>query len=167
MPDDLCDNCGSKPATVNLTQIENNEMSSYHLCEDCAAQKGLEATTEPSSSPLPDFLAQIGDEPREEEDSDNECSFCGLMFAAFRETGRLGCPHCYETFEAHLRRLLRRVHGGTKHVGKIYLPPDPTVSEIEKQMEALRRRLNRAVEAEDFERAAELRDQMRSLEPVS
>ena len=166
MPDDLCDNCGSKPATVNLTQIENNEMSSYHLCEDCAAQKGLEATTEPSSSPLPDFLAQIGDEPREEEDSDNECSFCGLMLAAFRETGRLGCPHCYETFEAHLRRLLRRVHGGTKHVGKIYLPPDPTVSEIEKQMEALRRRLNRAVEAEDFERAAELRDQIRSLEPV-
>jgi len=166
MPDDLCDNCGSKPATVNLTQIENNEMSSYHLCEDCAAQKGLEATTEPSSSPLPDFLAQIGDEPREEEDSDNECSFCGLTFAAFRETGRLGCPHCYETFEAHLRRLLRRVHGGTKHVGKIYLPPDPTVSEIEKQMEGLRRRLNRAVEAEDFERAAELRDQMRSLEPV-
>ena len=166
MPDDLCDNCGSKPATVNLTQIENNEMSSYHLCEDCAAQKGLEATTEPSSSPLPDFLAQIGDEPREEEDSDNECSFCGLMFAAFRETGRLGCPHCYETFEAHLRRLLRRVHGGTKHVGKIYLPPDPTVSEIEKQMEALRRRLNRAVEAEDFELAAELRDQIRSLEPV-
>ena len=166
MPDNLCDNCGSKPATVNLTQIENNEMSSYHLCEDCAAQKGLEATTEPSSSPLPDFLAQIGDEPREEEDSDNECSFCGLTFAAFRETGRLGCPHCYETFEAHLRRLLRRVHGGTKHVGKIYLPPDPTVSEIEKQMEALRRRLNRAVEAEDFERAAELRDQIRSLEPV-
>ena len=166
MPDDLCDNCGSKPATVNLTQIENNEMSSYHLCEDCAAEKGLEATTEPSSSPLPDFLAQIGDEPREEEDSDNECSFCGLTFAAFRETGRLGCPHCYETFEAHLRRLLRRVHGGTKHVGKIYLPPDPTVSEIEKQMEGLRRRLNRAVEAEDFERAAELRDQIRSLEPV-
>ena len=166
MPDDLCDNCGSKPATVNLTQIENNEMSSYHLCEDCAAQKGLEANTEPSASPLPDFLAQIGDEPREEEGSDSKCSFCEFTLSAFRETGRLGCPHCYETFEAHLRRLLRRVHGGTKHVGKIYLPPDPTVSEIEKQMEALRRRLNRAVEAEDFERAAELRDQIRSLEPV-
>ena len=166
MPDDLCDNCGSKPATVNLTQIENNEMSSYHLCEDCAAQKGLEANTGSSASPLPDFLAQIGDEPREEEGSDSKCSFCELTSSAFRETGRLGCPHCYETFEAHLRRLLRRVHGGTKHVGKVYLPPDPTVSEIEKQMEGLRRRLNRAVEAEDFERAAELRDQIRSLEPV-
>ncbi|MCH2653434.1 uncharacterized protein METZ01_LOCUS32354 [marine metagenome] len=166
MPDNLCDNCGSKPATVNLTQIENNEMFSYHLCEDCAAQKGLEATTEPPASPLPDFLAQIGDEPREEETSDSECSFCGLTFTSFRETGRLGCPHCYETFESHLRRLLRRVHGGTKHVGKIYLPADPTVSEIEKRMEALRRKLNRAVDAEDFERAAELRDKIRSLEPV-
>jgi len=129
MPDDLCDNCGSRPATVNLTQIENNEMFSYHLCEDCAAEKGLETTSEPSgSSPLPDFLAQIGDEPKGEGDPDSECSFCGLTLTVFRETGRLGCPHCYETFESHLRRLLRRVHGGTKHVGKIYLPPDPTVS---------------------------------------
>ena len=167
MPADLCDNCGSRPATVNLTQIENNEMFSYHLCEDCAAEKGLETTSEPSgSSPLPDFLAQIGDEPKGEGDPDSECSFCGLTLAVFRETGRLGCPHCYETFESHLRRLLRRVHGGTKHVGKIYLPPDPTVSEMEKRMEALRRKLHRAVEAEDFERAAELRDRIRSLELV-
>ncbi|HIC14385.1 MAG TPA: hypothetical protein EYO83_04515 [Gemmatimonadetes bacterium] len=167
MPDDLCDNCGSRPATVNLTQIENNEMFSYHLCEDCAAEKGLETTSEPSgSSPLPDFLAQIGDEPRGEGDPDSECSFCGLTLTVFRETGRLGCPHCYETFESHLRRLLRRVHGGTKHVGKIYLPPDPTVSEMEKRMEALRRKLHRAVEAEDFERAAELRDRIHSLELV-
>ncbi|HIA73646.1 MAG TPA: hypothetical protein EYO20_07025 [Gemmatimonadetes bacterium] len=167
MPDDLCDNCGSRPATVNLTQIENNEMFSYHLCEDCAAEKGLETTSEPSgSSPLPDFLAQIGDEPKGEGDPDSECSFCGLTLTVFRETGRLGCPHCYETFESHLRRLLRRVHGGTKHVGKIYLPPDPTVSEMEKRMEALRRKLHRAVEAEDFERAAELRDRIRSLELV-
>ena len=167
MPDDLCDNCGSRPATVNLTQIENNEMFSYHLCEDCAAEKGLETTSEPSgSSPLPDFLAQIGDEPRGEGDPDSECSFCGLTLTVFRETGRLGCPHCYETFESHLRRLLRRVHGGTKHVGKIYLPPAPTVSEMEKRMEALRRKLHRAVEAEDFERAAELRDRIHSLELV-
>jgi len=167
MPDDLCDNCGSRPATVNLTQIENNEMFSYHLCEDCAAEKGLETTSEPSgSSPLPDFLAQIGDEPKGEGDPDSECSFCGLTLTVFRETGRLGCPHCYETFESHLRRLLRRVHGGTKHVGKIYLPPDPTVSEMEKRMEALRRKLHRAVEAEDFERAAELRDRIHSLELV-
>ena len=166
MPDKSCDNCGSKPATVNLTQIENNEMFSYHLCEDCAAEKGLEVTSGPSSSPLPDFLAQIGDEPGEQDNLAHECSFCGLTFSDFREPGRLGCPHCYETFESHLRQLLRRVHGGTKHVGKIYLPPEPTISEIEKKIGALKRRLERAVEVEDFERAAELRDQMRQLAPA-
>ena len=129
MPDNACDNCGSDEATVRLTQIENNEMSTYHLCEACAAEKGLESTPEPASFPLTDFLAQMGDEPSQADAPDTQCSFCGLTFAAFRETGRLGCPHCYETFESHLRRLLRRIHGGTQHVGKIYLPPDPTASE--------------------------------------
>ena len=95
------------------------------------------------------------------------CQFCGLSFADFRETGRLGCPHCYSTFEPHLRGLLRRIHGATQHIGKIYLPPDPTQSEREKRLEGLRRKLARAVDAEDFERAAELRDQIRALEPVS
>jgi protein arginine kinase activator len=94
------------------------------------------------------------------------CAFCGLTFAAFRESGRLGCPHCYASFESHLRGLLRRIHGGTQHVGKVYLPSDPTASERAKRLEGLRRRLQRAVESEDFERAAEIRDLIRSLEPT-
>jgi protein arginine kinase activator len=109
----------------------------------------------------------MGDERGKDElDAGHQCSFCGLTFGQFRETGRLGCPHCYETFEAHLRRLLRRIHGSVQHVGKVYLPPDPTASEMEKRLDGLRRKLYRAIEAEDFERAAEVRDQIRSLEPA-
>jgi protein arginine kinase activator len=89
-----------------------------------------------------------------------------LTFRDFRESGRLGCPHCYETYASHLQRLLRRVHGSTQHVGKVYLPPDPSASDLERRLQALRRKLNRAVESEDFERAAELRDEIRSLEPA-
>jgi protein arginine kinase activator len=62
--------------------------------------------------------------------------------------------------------LLRRIHGGTQHMGKVYLPPDPTASEMEKRLEGLRRKLERAVDAEDFERAAEIRDEIRSMEPI-
>jgi protein arginine kinase activator len=101
-----------------------------------------------------------------ESSADLRCGFCGLAFKDFRESGRLGCPHCYSTFETPLRALLRRIHGGTQHMGKVYLPPDPSASEMEKRLETLRRKLQRAVETEDFERAARLRDEIRTLEPA-
>ena len=173
MPDGVCDNCGSTDAVVHLTQIVNNQMSTHRLCEKCAAEKGLETNPEPASAPLTDFLAQMGKDPvsdageaGEGGEASGQCPFCGLTFRDFRETGRLGCPQCYETYAPHLQRLLRRVHGGTQHVGKVYLPPDPSASELERRLEALRRKLNRAVETEDFERAAELRDEIRALEPA-
>lgn len=164
----VCDNCGSDGAVVHLTQIVNNEMSTFHLCEKCAAEKGLETTPEPANFPLTDFLAQMGDleAPGARVAEDPGCTFCGLTFQDFKETGRLGCPHCYTSFEAPLRSLLRRIHGGTQHMGKVYLPPDPTASEMEKRLEALRRKLQRAVEAEDFERAAHIRDEIRTMEPA-
>ena len=167
MSDMVCDNCGSTEAVVHLTQIVNNQMSTHRLCEKCAAEKGLETTPEPSTFPLTDLLAQMGKEAAPEtEPAASQCSFCGLTFREFRESGRLGCPHCYETYASHLQRLLRRVHGSTQHVGKVYLPPDPSASDLERRLQALRRKLNRAVESEDFERAAELRDEIRSLEPA-
>lgn len=164
-----CDNCGSEDAVVHLTQIVNDQMSTYHLCEKCAAAKGLETSGVQSKFPLTDFLAQMGDEAEHEEEESGQqedaCGFCGLTFADFRETGRLGCPHCWSTFEPQLRNLLRRIHGATSHVGKVYLPPDPSASERQRRLEGLRRKLERAVETENFERAAELRDQIRDLEP--
>jgi protein arginine kinase activator len=167
MPDMVCDNCGSSDAVVHLTQIVNNEMSTHRLCEKCAAEKGLEGAPEPVGFPLTDFLAQMGDVALDEADPpESGCPFCGLTFQDFRETGRLGCPQCYETFATHLRKLLRRIHGGVQHVGKVYLPPDPSASDMERRLDGLRRKLHRAVESEDFERAAELRDQIRSMEPA-
>jgi protein arginine kinase activator len=119
-----------------------------------------------SDVPLIEVIAQVTAAAPGVDTAETECSFCGLTFADFRRTGRLGCPHCYETFGEQLPRLLRRIHGGVKHVGKVYLPPDPTASELEKRLEGLRRGLDRAVHDEDFERAAELRDEIRSLEPA-
>lgn len=163
-----CESCGDHEAVVHLTQIENNEMSVVHLCEACAAEQGLETPTETPNVPLADFLAEMsGDAPsRASSSAPERCPFCGLSFAEFREVGRLGCPQCWSAFEEQLQGLLRRVHGATTHMGKVYLPPDPTASEREKRLEALRRRLERAVELEDFERAAELRDEIRAFEPT-
>nr|ADI22261.1 uncharacterized protein with conserved CXXC pairs [uncultured Gemmatimonadales bacterium HF0200_36I24]ADI22366.1 uncharacterized protein with conserved CXXC pairs [uncultured nuHF2 cluster bacterium HF0500_02A10] len=165
---DLCNICWSAKAVLHLTQIENNQMSSFHLCEKCAADKGVDLPKESVDIPLTGFLAQIGEDLADQQSSESSdvCFFCGLAFNDFREAGQLGCPHCYTTFEVHIRGLLRRIHGSTQHVGKVYLSPDPNISEMEEQLEILRHKLQRAVDSENFERAAEIRDKIRDMEPA-
>ena len=156
----LCDHCGENEAILHLTTIDNNQLTSSHLCESCAAAKGYESGATSGNLPLTDFLTQLGraGEPA------GPCAYCGLKLDDFKKTGRLGCSHCYVTFESHLKTLLRRLHGGTQHIGKVYLPPNPSVAEREERLAGLRRKLDRAVESEDFERAAQIRDMIRSLE---
>lgn len=160
-----CDNCGLNEAVMHFTQIVNNQVSTFHLCEACAAEKGLEPGIGTGDFPLADLLAQMG---RSKQDavveSPGSCGFCGLRLEDFKKSGRMGCSHCYVAFESHLRGLMRRLHGGTQHVGKLYLPPDPTAAERRERLAALKRRLERAVGLEDFERAAQIRDQIRTLE---
>lgn len=164
MKPDKCEECGANKAVVHLTQVVNNEMTVVHLCEGCAADKGLDTAPGPIS-PLTDFIAQMGGAPPRPSGTSDRCEFCGLSYADFKDVGRLGCPECWSTFQEPLEKLVRRIHGSIRHVGKVYLPPDPSASEREKRLEGLRNRLERAVDAEDFERAAQLRDQIRSLEP--
>ena len=161
-----CEQCGTNEAVMHVTQVVQNESRVLNLCDGCARDLGFAGPAVPANFPLGDFLAQLGggQAHEAEEPPADACGFCGLTFSEFRESGRLGCPHCYSAFEGHLRGLLRRIHGGTQHTGKVYLPPDPSQSEKEKRLDGLRRRLQRAVEAEDFERAAHLRDQIRGLE---
>lgn len=162
-----CDNCGERPAAVHLTQIVKNSVTTLHLCEVCAAEKGVQTSATIAKFPLSDFLASMGKggagalptavEPE-------PCGFCGSRLSDFRDTGRLGCPQCYASFETHLRDLLRRLHGSSQHVGEVYLSPDAAVADRRRRINELRDQLRRAVEAENFELAAELRDRIRILE---
>lgn len=151
---------------MHLTHIVNNEMTTLHLCEACAEEKGLGTEANAGNVPLTDFLAQMGKGlPAEAaEQAPATCPFCELRLEDFKKTGRLGCSHCYVTFEPHLRSLLRRLHGGTQHVGKVYLPPDPSKADRQERLAGLQRKLANAVASEDFERAAEIRDEIRELE---
>lgn len=160
----LCENCGKNEAAIHLTQIQNNEMTTRHLCEGCAEAMGLSSGTG-ATAPLADFIAQMGKAMSGESATTvGTCPSCGLTLADFKKTGRLGCARCYSTFDTSLRGLLRKLHGGTQHSGKVYLPPDPSETDRTARVVSLRRSLSRAVESEDFERAAGLRDQIRRLE---
>ena len=163
-----CDNCGERPAAIHLTQIVNNSVTTLHLCDQCAAAKGVQTGATVAKFPLSDFLASMGKgttgTPPAVADS-NPCAFCGATLKDFRETGRLGCPHCYASFEPHLRDLLRRLHGSSQHVGEIYLSPDRSrTTDDAARLGELKDQLRRAVDAENFELAAELRERIRVLD---
>ena len=160
----MCDVCHEREAEVNLTTIENNTVRQLHLCAPCAAERGVETSATPSKHPLGQFLEAVQKQSMPASTEAGKCAFCGLTMRDFRETGRLGCARCYTTFEPSMRELLRRVHGGPRHSGRVYKAPAEQVFEKAGQLGELRDKLRRAIEQEQFEAAAELRDRIRVLE---
>lgn len=160
----LCDSCHERDAVVNLTSIENNAVHQLHLCEKCAADRGVETTVAKPKHPLGEFLQAVHQQTSTASPEGLQCSFCNGTMADFRATGRWGCARCYTNFEAGIRELLRRVHGNHRHVGRSYRPPMSEQLERAAVLGELRDRLRRAIEGEQFEIAADLRDRIRVME---
>jgi protein arginine kinase activator len=160
----VCDNCHERDAVVNLTTIEDNVVRQLHLCEQCAAARGVETSVAATKHPLGEFLQAVQQQSVPASAEAGKCAFCGLTMKDFRDTGRMGCAHCYTTFESSMRELLRRVHGGPRHIGRAYRAPNEQVLEKAGVLGELREKLRRAIEQEQFEAAAELRDRIKVLE---
>jgi protein arginine kinase activator len=160
-----CEQCREREAVIHLTQIVNEQVTTLHLCERCAAEKGVESPGAQPKTPLGTFLAAMGQESEQAEAPRIEtCTRCGGSLQDFRESGRLGCPDCYRSFEVPLRDLLRRLHGSTHHMGERYTDRASGAPAARQQASELREQLRLAVETENFELAAELRDRLRVLE---
>ena len=160
----LCDSCHERDAVVNLTTIENNAVRQLHLCEQCAAERGVETSVATPKHPLGEFLQAVQQQSMPASADAGACAFCGMTMKDFRATGRVGCARCYTTFESSMRELLRRVHGNAKHIGRAYRAPKDEVLEKASVLGELREKLRRAIEQEQFEVAAQLRDRIRVLE---
>lgn len=160
----LCDSCRERDAVVHLTQIVANAVTQLHLCEKCAAERGVETTVATPKHPLGEFLQAVQQQLVPPAVDAGRCTFCQSTMRDFRASGRWGCARCYTTFEASMRELLRRVHGNSRHVGRPYHAPGPESTEPTSIIGELREQLRRAIETEQFERAAELRDRIRVLE---
>lgn len=161
----LCESCGERDAVITLTKVVDAERNEIRLCERCAAERGIE-TTVSSAHPheLGEFLMAVQKQLPSVPADQARCSFCSANLRDFRAAGRLGCAHCYTAFEPSLRDLLRRVHGHSRHIGKSYQPPTAVPGVQPTGVDDLRERLRRAVESEQFELAARIRDQLRVLE---
>jgi protein arginine kinase activator len=160
----VCDVCKDGEAVIQLTEIEGSGVRQLHLCEKCAAERGVETTINAAKPQINNFLQTIHEQMPGAKGEAVHCSFCSSTLADFRATGRLGCAHCYDTFEGSLRDLLRRVHGNSRHIGRRYVAPLPSELPHVSSATELRDRLKRAIDAEQFELAADIRDKLRGIE---
>jgi len=170
-----CESCQEREATVSLTRIKGDHKEVVHLCSTCAKQSSSHARgdrdeespkTPAAEAPTPKKVVQVkkvevivGHLTSAEDRPEITCSGCGMKYEEFRQAGRLGCAQCYGAFSSQLKRLLKRIHGATQHVGKAPATsrPGPTAEE---EIQQLRRDLDLAVAEEAYERAAQLRDRI-------
>jgi protein arginine kinase activator len=155
-----CEECHEREAVIHLHRQQGDVTVVLHLCERCAAEKGVETSATLSKTAVGGFLASMGTGLSPV----TACPGCGATLSDFREAGRLGCAECYRAFEGSLRDLLRRLHGSSRHIGKRFLRSGAEPAPALEDTRQLRDQLKRAVELEDFELAAELRDRLRTLE---
>lgn len=160
----ICDVCKEGDAVIQLTEVEGSGVRLLHLCERCAAERGVETTVSAPKPQITDFLQSVHQAMQATQGDAARCTFCSSTFRDFRSTGRLGCAHCYDAFENSMRDLLRRVHGNAKHIGRRYEPPANVDIPDGGTANELRDRLRRAIEGEHFELAADIRDKLRGLD---
>ena len=160
----LCEECGKNQATVSITVTTGSGTSTRRLCPECMKKMELNLVKGDIQSFLSSVLSVLGNEKKSEEKPSVVCSSCGLSYAEFEHTGRLGCAQCYRDFASHLKPSLQKIHGRTQHAGrkpKAFVP-DPQ-DELNQRISELRKQMDEAVAEENFEEAARLRDELRAL----
>ncbi len=178
----FCERCGKEEATVPVIKIVGGEFTVMHLCEKCAEEVTGEIKKEMESffPSFPDLFSKMFSDfpsfhteffaPFEEEKvkppeiEEIRCSRCGLSYSDFRKAFQLGCSQCYETFKEQLEPMLRRIHGSIIHKGKVPSKIPVKAKVPEDEIKELKRKLAEAVKGEEYEEAARLRDEIRTLE---
>ncbi len=160
-----CDSCGGDNATLQYTEVMGASKKVQWFCQGCAEARGLLAWQAEAASAQEDAASGVLGTIVVEQTSTirlapgRRCDACGMRLSDLRNTGRVGCPQCYETFREHLEPLLRRVHGATEHRG--HGPGAAQDREhVQHELARLRRELLDAVRREDYEQAARVRDEI-------
>ena len=170
----VCQECQERQATLHFTRIIDGEKTEVHFCDVCAQDKGdTFLLNDASSFSFNNLLAgllnispvvQQTNQPQLAEKDQVKCKGCQLSFTQFLKLGKFGCSQCYDSFKEQLPPIVKRLHSGnTIHPGKVPARVGGTIH-VKRKITELRVTLRELIEKEEFEQAAKLRDQIRSLE---
>ncbi|MDO5040860.1 MAG: UvrB/UvrC motif-containing protein [Peptoniphilus sp.] len=161
----LCDNCKNNKAIISYTKMIGNQIDEVHLCAECAEKKMREdmvfnnVVTEKVESFLRELFKLTG--KNNNFVGDKKCGNCGSTFKEL-EQNRLGCEECYEEFKEEIESMLQSLKFSSKHMGKI--PKGAGEAPVYKrEEEELMSKLKNAVDVENYEEAAVLRDKLKEL----
>lgn len=164
----LCDKCKTNKATVHIRQSINGTVTEYDLCDKCAAESEMINDGFGFDGLFGGFLNGMGNtESVRRKEGSGICPVCGLSFEEFINGGRLGCPDCYTAFGDRLKGVLKNIQGSTLHTGKgsdeaRRIKTEEAPKELTEE-EKLKNELEQAIKAENYEKAAEIRDEIRAL----
>jgi len=161
----MCDECGARPANIHLTTIVDGEKRDFNLCSECLARKKeLSVDFGAIASRLSKMIRQKQEKAAEPETPipDISCAQCGTTYAEFRASGHVGCAQCYEAFRQPLTEWMARTHGASRHIGRTSGGMGCAVS-LRMKLDKLKRMQKKAIANEEYEQAALLRDQIRTL----
>ncbi len=158
----LCEKCKKNAATIFYQQIINGEKRENHICEECAVKMQNGVSFDTIFKGFLDSFIGMGSAGYTAKSSFS-CPTCKLSFDAFKQTGKVGCADCYNAFKEQLVPVLKNIQGSIRHSGKL---PKKAGAElyVKRELENLKNQLKRAVEKEEYEEAAKLRDKIRNLE---
>ena len=177
----LCQKCQKNEATIHVQKIENGKVKSLHLCESCAAQHSVNAADLQGfnlAEVLFDIAGKVAKEINSDSASEEEtepaselvCPHCGWSLEQFRKTGYLGCPECYRAFELPVTGMLKNIHRGDHHTGKIPVSAGADQKHghetmvLKREIDRLRKEQEEKIRREEYEDAAVLRDRIQELE---
>lgn len=161
-----CERCQKRPANVHVMQIINGQKTEKHLCEQCAQEEKLKIKIpDVSFYNLNDLLGAFFNQPfiSQEEVKEDLCPNCRVSYNQIAQMGRMGCSECYQYFSAYMEPAFRKIHGAIMHRGKIPQRMGTSLR-IDRELSDLKEKLRRAVEKEEYEKAAEYRDRIKELE---
>lgn len=180
----LCEKCGKKEATFYYHENINGTKKTYSLCGDCAKElekagefgkfggfspefgkfESLFANDpfEPMDNLFGSLFAPVRTRQPAERQRAKRCPLCGMTLADFAREGKAGCPTCYGTFAEELEPTIGRIHGRTSHSGRV---PEKIREKnaLADRIHALETEQKEAIRTENYERAAEIRDELREL----
>ncbi|MBP1744679.1 MAG: putative UvrB/UvrC domain protein [Firmicutes bacterium] len=159
----LCDKCKKNDATYRITKIIYNKKVDLHLCEQCAREMGEVSQTFPIQNIISELMGYLTQPHEIEKQHEPRCSNCGTYYSEFKKGGLLGCSECYSSFGDALNPVLKRVQGSVKHVGKTPRSRRKARTNIN-ELDGLQIMLQKAIENEEYEEAAKIRDEIKKMQ---